>query len=136
MEFLDEKEDEMIAKTQKEVDEWDFQSRIKNYESERQGLLQWKQTTSGDRGRPVTKTPHRTMTQKSLPAKTELQPSSSASGPVKPAVPTKSGRRPLSDGGRIASENVSEARPLGSRERKSIYNFFKSIKPSKSAWNN
>lgn len=35
VEFLDEKEDEMIVKIQKEVDEWDFQSRIKNYEFER-----------------------------------------------------------------------------------------------------
>ena len=136
MEYLDEKEDEMIAKTQKEVDEWGFQSRIKNYESERQGLLQWKQTPSGDRGRPVTKMPHRTMTQKSLPGKSDLQPSSSAGGPVKPNITSKGNQRPLSDGGRIAPESVSEARPLGSRERKSIYNFFKSIKPSKSAWNN
>jgi hypothetical protein len=131
---LDEKEDEMIAKTQKEVDEWGFQSRIKSYESERQGLLQWKQTNTSERGRPVSKVPHRTMTQKSLPGKSDLQPSSSASAPVKPTL--QKGRRPLSDGGRIAAESESEARPLGSRERKSIYNFFKSIKPSKSAWNN
>ncbi|XP_062602087.1 polycystin-1-like isoform X2 [Saccostrea cucullata] len=134
VEFLDEKEDDMIAKTQKEVDEWGFQSRLKNYESERQGLLQWKETPPVERGRPVTKVPHRTMTQKSLPGKSDLQPSSSASGPSKPTAPK--GRRPLSDGGRIATDNTSEAKPLGSRERKSIYNFFKSIKPSRSAWNN
>ena len=115
-----------MHKTQKEIDDWKFQSRLNNYESERQGIMNWKQQPRAG------KVAHRTMTQNSLPGKgdssaTALKPTNSAGG-KKP--PPARGRRPLSDGGRVAHEQQQPK----TTSRMSVYNFFKSVKPSKEAW--
>lgn len=126
---MDDQEEHLMHKTQKEIDEWKFQSRIRNYESERQGLLTWKQQQQ-----PRSKIPHRTMTQNSLPGKADmgaspLKPTNSAGG----RKPEHSrGRRPLSDGGRIEQDQIPKPTQ---KERLSVYNFFKSVKPSRDAWN-
>ncbi|XP_052069619.1 polycystin-1-like isoform X1 [Mytilus californianus] len=122
---LDEKEEQMVKTTQKNIDEWKFQNRIKNYEKE---LQSW--SDKPPKGAPsavrASKIPRRTST-------TGSEAGNSKRGLGTPDSRTTGVRsRPLSDQGGRAQ---SQPKRTNSRERFSIYNLIKSAKPSKDAWN-
>lgn len=115
----------MVKTTQKNIDEWKFQNRIKNYEKE---LQSW--SDKPPKGAPsavrASRIPRRTST-------TGSEAGNSKRGLGTPDSRTTGVRsRPLSDQGGRAS---SQPKRTNSRERFSIYNLIKSVKPSKDAWN-
>lgn len=121
--YLDNLEDDLLKQTLRGIDEWKWQTRIHALEKERQSILTWKNKPPPHP--PTTRqtaTPHRTMTEGRLPRKAAVLTPNSDSGHTSKGKT----KRPLSDqGGRAEQEPA---------RRRSIYEFFKSIKPSKPAW--
>ncbi|KAJ8318729.1 hypothetical protein KUTeg_003820 [Tegillarca granosa] len=121
--YLDSLEDDLLKQTLRGIDEWKWQTRIHALEKERQSILTWKNKPPPHP--PTTRqtaTPHRTMTEGRLPRKAAVLTPNSDSGHNSKGKT----KRPLSDqGGRAEQEPA---------RRRSIYEFFKSIKPSKPAW--
>ncbi|XP_060076676.1 polycystin-1-like [Ylistrum balloti] len=129
---LDVIEEDLIKKCQREIDEWKWQNRISSMEKENDGLLNWttKKTPTTPNTR-TTKIHKRVPTQPRLTAKSEGTAKTPPSKPVKgKATPRAS--RPLSDQGGRAAQRMEQPGP--SQDRKSVFDFFKSVKPSKPAW--
>ncbi|XP_033754437.1 LOW QUALITY PROTEIN: polycystin-1-like [Pecten maximus] len=130
---LDGIEENLIKKCQKEVDEWKWQNRISNMEKENDGLLNW--TTKKPPATPNTRTtkiPKRVSTQPRLTAKSEGMAKTPPTKPVVKGKATPRVSRPLSDQGGRAAQRSEQ--PGTSQDRMSVFDFFKSIKPSKPAW--
>ena len=125
---MDAREEDMVKTTQKGIDEWKFQNRMKSYEREVQSWSDKppKGAPSGTNVVRASKIPRRTST-------TGSEASNSKRGLGTPDARNTAMRgRPLSDqGGRVNPP----PKQTNSRERFSIYNFFKSVNPSKDAWN-
>lgn len=125
---LDAREEDMVKTTQKEIDEWKFQNRMKSYERELQSCSDKppKGAPSGTNVVRVSKIPRRTST------------TGSEAGNSKRGLGTPDARN-IAMRGRPLSDQGGRAKPppkrTNSRERFSIYKFLKSINPSKGAWN-
>ncbi|XP_069125629.1 polycystin-1-like [Argopecten irradians] len=131
---LDDIEGDLIKNCQKEIDEWKWQNRINNMEKENDGLLNW--TTKKPPTTPNTRTtkiPKRVPTQNRQTAKSDVIAKTPPTKPVAKGKTPLRTTRPLSDQGGRASQRTEQ--PGSSNERRSsIFDFFKSVKPSKSAW--
>ncbi|OWF55928.1 Polycystin-1 [Mizuhopecten yessoensis] len=130
---LDGVEEDLIKKCQKEVDEWKWQNRISNMEKENDGLLNWtKKKPPPTPNTRTTRIPKRIPTQPRLTAKSEGTAKTPPTKPVVQGKATPRTSRPLSDQGGRAAQRAEQPGP--SQDRMSIFDFFKSIKPSKPAW--
>lgn len=144
---LDDEEENLVKKAENEMKELNWKCRINELERQHKELLSWKNQSESSKP-PVGDPKQRQSILKRLsrkdnqdrkaPATVSGAPSrTAASTPADQSTgeKTSQGRRPLSDQGARVEPSTSKGRSSSS-EKSKVQTFFKSIKPSKSAWNN
>lgn len=146
---LDKEEDTLVKKAEGEMKELNWKCRINELERQTKEILNWKNPQGSGSGTntpggEITKQQKQSILKRLARDNPERKAPATVSGATSrtaastPAADTKnaSSRRPFSDqGARVEPQASTSQRRASSQEKGTLQKFFKSVKPSKPAWN-
>lgn len=143
---LDKEEDKLVKKAEEEMKELNWKCRINELERQTKEILNWKNPSGSGSSAPsgettrqqrqsLQKRPTKDNPERKAPATVSGATSRTAASTPATETKTSNGRRPFSDQGARVEPATTSQRRASSQEKGTLQKFFKSVKPSKPAWN-